>query len=148
MCFTWWAVPEGAMTIAVYPITPTSGGSIKIPTSGNVYAMQTDGTVTKNGAGIAGTAGSLKLAWTPTPNLIYRQASATLWRAYDGSTWQTVAAPVLTPAQPAVALSAPSPTTLAVAITEPSDNSNVVGYKAQWRKHGTTAWTNGILSGP
>lgn len=118
-------------------LTPTSGGSIRIPTSGNVYTLRPDANVYRNGARMAATARTALVAWTPTPNLIYRKDALGVWRSWDGAAWRVVAAPPVMPARPVVTLSRPTTTSLMVTITEVPDAD---GYHVQWRdpKRGPT----------
>ncbi len=117
-------------------LTLTSGGSIRVP-SGNLYTLRADGNVYRNGARMPNTSGTVLLSSTPTPNMIYRKLAVGTWRSWDGIMWRPVATPAVTPASPAVTLSAPTSGGMTVTIAEVPDAD---GYRVQWRKSGTAVW--------
>ena len=127
------------MTVTNYPIlTPTSGGSITTAT-GNVYRLSPSGVVTKNNVVMTNNDGTplpatSLLSYILAQSLVYRQIAATkAWMAWNGGSWSSVAAPAILPGKPTVQLSQPTPTTMVVTITAPTDGNASTGNHVQWR---------------
>lgn len=130
------------MTVTNYPIlTPTSGGSITSAT-GNVYRLTSAGVMTKNNVAMTNNNGTALpptslVSYIAAQSLVYRQIAATkAWMAWNGGSWSSVAAPAILPGTPTVQLSQPTPTTMVVTITAPTDGNASTGNHVQWR-----AWT-------
>ena len=133
--------------MATKPITPTSGGSITVPSSGIVYTLKNDANVYRSNTKIANSSGTEVLAYTPSPDRIHRRlASNHTWQFLSGtSTWNAESVPNVLPVAPTITLSAPTRTTMVVTV---SDVANIDGYHYQWRQHISSASPNGTRITP
>jgi len=134
--------------MATKPITPTSGGSITVPSSGTVYTLKTDANVYRSNTKMVNTSGTEVLAFSTPPDLIHRRlASNHTWSSWNGTSWTTATTtvPPVLPAQPTITLSAPTKTTMVVTV---SDVVNIDGYRYQWRTHPSSVSPNGTRITP